>query len=57
MSNMKLYNYIIKNAATKTRKGYISFLIQAVKESNMTKRIQLLCLPLRKHVTWFTLCY
>ena len=25
MSNMKLYNYIIKNAATKTREGYIFF--------------------------------
>ena len=33
MSNMKLYNYIIKNAATKTR-GYNLFLILAVKECN-----------------------
>ena len=32
MSNMKLYNDIIKNAATKiTRKGYNLFLILAVK--------------------------
>ena len=34
MSNMKLYNYIIRNAATKTREGSIFFLILAVKECN-----------------------
>ena len=31
MSNMKLYNDIIKNAATKTREGYNFCLILAVK--------------------------
>ena len=34
MSNIKLYNYIIKNAAKKTREGYNFFLILAVKECN-----------------------
>ena len=34
MSNMKLYSYIIRNAATKTREGYSFFLILAVKKCN-----------------------
>ena len=52
MSNMKLYNHIIKNAATKKHvKVTILVLILAVKECNMKKLIELLCLPLLKHVT------
>ena len=53
MSNMKLYNHIIKNAATKKKhvKVTILVLILAVKECNMTKLIKLLCSPLLKHGT------
>ena len=51
MSNMKLYIYIIKNAATKkTGTSYNFFLILAAKKINMTKLIKLLCLPIPKHV-------
>ena len=52
MSNMKLYNHIIKNAAMKKKheKVTILVLILAVKECNMTKLIKLLCSP-------FILCY
>ena len=59
MSNMKLYNHIIRNAAAKKKhvKVTILFLILAVKECNMTKLIKLLCSPLLKHVTLFILCY
>ena len=50
MPNMKLYNYIIKNAATKkhVKVTIVFFLILAAKECSMTKRIKLLCLPLTK---------
>ena len=51
MSNIKLYNHIIKNAATKKTKNVkvtILVLILAVKECNMTKLIKLLCSPLLK---------
>ena len=54
MSNIKLYNHIIKNAATKRRKHVkvsILVLILAVKECNMTKLIKLLCSPILKHGT------
>ena len=44
MSNTKLYNYIIRNAATETREGYTFFLILEVKECNMPKPNKLLCL-------------
>ena len=52
MSNMKLYIYIIKNAATKKKqvKVTIFFLILAAKKINMTKLSKLLCLPIPKHV-------